>query len=175
MPGKPATSSLTTAGRPALSGDWQFGVSRQGRPLAASSDWESICWHSDADVDYLELQIELDEGVILQRHLVLAREDRFLLLADAVLGPGPGGLEYRGLKYRGTVPLAAAVEFRPAQDTREGLLADGTGSTGFSRNPRPPKGGTTSGKSLAKVLPIALPEWRRRASRRRAFLHRPRA
>jgi hypothetical protein len=126
---------LVSSGCLTMSGTWQIQVSRQGCPLEPISDWESICWHSDADVDYLELQIKLAEDVIVQRHLVLAREDRFLLLADAVLGSQIGGLEYCGI-----VPLAAGVEFRPDDETREGLL--------------------TPGRPLAQVLPLALPEWR---------------
>ena len=47
--------------------------------------------------DYLELEIELAGGVILERRIVLAREDRFLLLADAVMSPQRGNLEYRGV------------------------------------------------------------------------------
>ena len=49
---------------------------------------EPLCWVSDDDVDYLELEIEFGEGLRVQRHLLLARHDRFLLLADAVLSRG---------------------------------------------------------------------------------------
>jgi hypothetical protein len=151
--GQSCVIELTASGRAAAIGDWLLEVSRHGRPLKPVSDWESICWHSDAEVDYLELQIELDEEVIMQRHLIFAREDRFLLLADAVLSTRLGGLEYRG-----TLPLAEGAAFRAAVETREGLLVGGARSTGFSRKAVPPKGGTTS--AIAKVLPIALPEWR---------------
>jgi hypothetical protein len=131
---------LVTPGRGVLAGSWPFEISRQGRLLEVASGWESICWHSDADVDYLELQIELSEGVIVQRHLALARKDRFLLLADAILGP-PGG----GLEYRGTLPYAAGIEFRPAAESREGQIR------AVSRK---------AGPALAQVLPLALSEWR---------------
>jgi hypothetical protein len=133
--GQSCDIELVSSGRIAMSGKWQFSLSRQGLPLEPVSNWESICWHSDADVDYLELQIELAENVILQRHLVLARKDRFLLLADAVFGTNVGGLEYCGI-----LPLAAGIDFRPAAETREGLLV--------------------GGRPLAQVLPLALPEWR---------------
>jgi hypothetical protein len=134
--GQTCQIELVTSAHIAISGEWQFSLSRQGQPLDTVSDWESICWHSDADVDYLELQIKLAENVIVQRHLVLAREDRFLLLADSVLGSQIGGLEYCGI-----LPLAAGVAYQPATETREGLLV-------------------SAGRSLAQVLPLALPEWR---------------
>ncbi len=133
----------------ALSGEWRFSLSRQGQPLEPVSDWESICWNSDADVDYLELQIKLADYVTLQRHLVLARKDRFLLLEDSVLGADIGGLEYCGI-----VPLGAGIEFRPATETREGLLRAGSRERGAKSK------STASGGGLAQVMPLALPEWR---------------
>jgi hypothetical protein len=134
--GQSCQVELVSSGQISISGEWQFSLSRQGQPLEPVSDWESICWHSDAEVDYLELQLQLTDNVILQRHMILAREDRFLLLADAVLGSSIGGLEYCGI-----LPLAAGIEFSPATETREGTLV-------------------AAGRPLAQVLPLALPEWR---------------
>ena len=108
---------LIASGRVAASGVWQFEVAQQGRQLPPVSNWESTCWYTDEDVDYLELEIELEGGVKLQRQIVLAREDRFLLLADAVMSPQPGGLDYRGV-----LPLAPQIAFREAAESREGLL-----------------------------------------------------
>jgi len=108
---------LVCSGRVAASGAWRFEISQQGQQLQGVSNWESNCWHSDADVDYLELEIEVTGGVKLQRQIVLARQDRFLLLADAVMSPQRGNLEYRSV-----VPLAPKVEFRGAVESREGLL-----------------------------------------------------
>jgi hypothetical protein len=117
-----------------LSGPWGLEVTADGGPLAATSTWSQICWLSDKDVDYLELEIELGGGFRVQRHLVLARKDRFLLLADAVLCPRPSTIQYRG-----TLPLWPGVTFREACETREGMLV--------GHKPR------------AVVLPLALPEW----------------
>jgi hypothetical protein len=69
-----------------LCGEWPFSVVVDGRRSAPIDDWEAICWVSDDDVDYLELEIGLDEGLKLQRQLCLARKDRFLFVGDAVLG-----------------------------------------------------------------------------------------
>jgi hypothetical protein len=99
-----------------------------------TGEWDDVCWVSDDDVDYLELEAQFD-GARVQRQMLLARQDRFLLLADAVLGPEP-----RRIEYRGTLPLRPGVSFRAAEETREGWLA--------GRKPR------------CAVLPLALPEWR---------------
>ncbi len=124
-----------------LSGTWAFDLSVNGRPLRATDDWEEVCWVSDEDVDYLELEISLTDGVRLQRQLLLAREDHFLYLADCVLGlSGEKGLTDGKAEYTSRLPLSADVEFRPAKETREGYLA--------------------TDKNHALVMPLALPEWR---------------
>jgi hypothetical protein len=116
------------------------GARRPARPL---TPWQPTCRTSDENVDYLELTMELAGGLRIERHLVMARKDRFLLLADAVLGTRPGGLGYRGL-----VPLGPGIALRGAGPTREGFLVAASAS-------RP------LGRRLATVLPLALPEWRR--------------
>ena len=125
------------------SGPWALDVRIDGASAVPSSPWNSLCWMSDKDVDYLELEIDLGEGVRVERHLLLARKDRFLLLADAVLASRPAVIEYRG-----TLPLCSGVTFRGACETREGVLV--------GRKPR------------AMAVPLALPEWQ--ADRRRGEL-----
>ncbi|OHB68083.1 MAG: hypothetical protein A2V70_18605 [Planctomycetes bacterium RBG_13_63_9] len=121
------------------SGAWELDVWLDGQPAAPVADWEQLCWVSDEDVDYLELQIEigghgLGGGLWVQRQFVLARRDGFLLLADAVLGEKPCKIEYRGC-----LPLCPGIALRRADESRDGLLV--------GRKPR------------ASVLPLALPEW----------------
>jgi len=67
--------------------------------------------------------------------MLMAREDRFLLLADAVSGPRAARLEYSA-----SVPLWPNTDFQPAHQSREGYLR--------------------GSKRRALVLPLALPEWR---------------
>jgi hypothetical protein len=116
------------------SGAWTLGVQVDGEPVLPTSPWDAVCWVSDDDADYLELEIELAEGLRVQRQMLLARRDRFLLLADAVLSERPAELGYRG-----AIPLSAATAWREACETREGTL-----------------GGS---KSRAMLLPLGLPEW----------------
>jgi len=118
-----------------LSGTWDVEVRLDGQTLRPDDEWQVVSWESDDDIDYLELELELAGGVQLQRQAALAREDRFLLLADAVTGPRRGRLEYRG-----TLPLGPDVAFRGADESREGVLR--------------------GAKRRALVLPLALPEWR---------------
>ncbi len=110
-------------------------VRLQGRAVESASEWRVLCWESDEDMDYLELEKELADGVQIQRQIALAREDRFLLLADAVVSRQPGPLDYQL-----TLPLGPKTTFQPAEKSHEGVLR-----------------GT---RRRARVMPLALPEWR---------------
>ena len=122
------------------SGIWDLRLTRDGQPLAFSGEWEEVCWVSDSDGDYLELQTELPGNGIVQRQIYLARSDNFLLLADAYLGSTSGTIEYVS-----TLPLDAGQSFCAERDTHEGVLRDG--------------------RRWARLLPLALPEWRTAAVR----------
>jgi hypothetical protein len=97
--------------------------------------WEEVCWVSDPDCDYLELEIDFSGGFRVQRQMLLAREDKLLFLADAVLGGAA-----RELTYAGRLPLCRRLSPSAAAETREVLLE--------------------SDNAQALILPLALPEWR---------------
>jgi hypothetical protein len=138
-PGQRTQVELTSGKDVLLSGEWTLQVSLGGHRIEPKTPWEQVCWVSDDDIDYLELEIELEEDVRVQRQIALAREDQILLLADAVLGRNPGRIEYRGC-----LPLCPSVEFLPAGESREGWLM--------------------GSKRRALVLPLSLPEWREQAA-----------
>jgi hypothetical protein len=116
-------------------GPWTQQIRIDGRVLAQPQQWDEVCWHSDDDVDFQELQANLSDGWVLQRQILLAREDHFLYLADALLGPNEAEIEYQA-----ELPLAAGVRFDPMDETHEGTLM--------------------GNRCLGTVLPLALPEWR---------------
>ncbi|MEX1223485.1 MAG: hypothetical protein WEA31_02975, partial [Pirellulales bacterium] len=120
-----------------LQGLHDFAVTLDGRPVArrADSHWELVCWETDDDVDYLELEMELDGGTRVQRSYLLIREDDALLMSDVVLTTGASKL-----RHRVCLPLADGVVFNAEQETRDGWLA--------------------ADKPLVRVLPLGLPEWR---------------
>ena len=126
---------LQSGGELLLSGAWETEVCVDGRVRRPTCAWEEVCWVSDEDGIYLELETELEGGLTLQRQMLLARKDRFLLLADAIIGSRDCDWQYRL-----TLPLAEGVRFVGADETREGWLT------------------TKSRRVLA--MPLALPEWR---------------
>ena len=133
---------LIAGDRPLFSGLWAFETTVGGASLVAAGPWEEVCWHTDREVDYLELELPLSGGWKLQRQMALARNDDFLYLADALIGPQPlAESERTEIRHSFQLPFAAGIRFEPAVETREGALYRGR-------------------KRLALVVPPALPEWR---------------
>lgn len=132
-------------------GPWTLDVEIDGRPARGASRWEEVCWVSDDDVDYLELQATLEGGHRVQRHLLLARADGFLWMGDSILGPNAtpgdngqaataGDVAPHRMACRMQLPLCPGVKASQASETWDVEL----------RGP----------KAVARVLPLALPEWR---------------
>lgn len=117
------------------SGDWTPVVSIDGRRLEPTEDWEQNCWASDDDVDFIELELPMQDGWRLQRQIAFAREDRFLYVGDAVLGS-----QTAEIAFHSSLPLCPGVEYRPAEESHEGFLV--------------------GKKRIGLVMPLALPEWR---------------
>jgi hypothetical protein len=157
--GPEVLTELTAAGRVLWTSRWDWQATVSGQPLVAAGPWQEVCWHTDSDVDYLEIEQPLTGGWNLQRQAILARKDRFLLLADALLGPRGGPLAPREdiplanhgqyahtadapeIRYAATIQLAGKVQFSAAAESREGWLMAGR-------------------KRCATIVPLALPEWR---------------
>jgi len=116
-------------------GDWETATKIDGHAVESVSPWEESCWFSDEDVDYVELTQELSNGATLDRQILLARDESFLMLADYVSSHARNTVQHSM-----ALPLERKVCFLPEEETREGILAEG--------------------KPLARVLPLDLPEWR---------------
>jgi len=132
----PLRIELTVEGRPLFSGAWITRTICDGELLPAVGEWEELLWRSDADIDYLELGVDLADGLRIERQLLLAREDHVLYLADNVVT----GNEPRSVRHSLLLPLSSDVVWHPESETRDGILADA--------------------KPLAAVIPPALLEWR---------------
>ena len=112
--------------------------------MQATSDWEEVCWLSDKDVDYLEVEIALGPHVRVKHHMMLAREDNFLFWADAILADEPGDIDYR-LGCRCT---DQRVLNRPRKRVR--VFWSGASVAGGFCRWRCPNGGSTRASAVAK-------------------------
>ena len=66
-------SELALGSELAWTGRFEHEVRLHGQPLTAVGRWEQVCWVSDEEVDYLELSLDLDQGVVIERHILLGR------------------------------------------------------------------------------------------------------
>lgn len=128
---------LGPKGQAILAGEWTVSVELEQQAQLQLDEWSEVCWFSDDDVDYIELEAKFGQHAQVQRQALFFREDRLLLLADALLCDqvGPWSLASR-------IPLAANVQYEPSSKSTEGFIVSPNGT-----------------RCLA--LPLHLPEWRR--------------
>ncbi len=108
---------VTTAGKPLLHGDWTLELKLGDAVVELAEEWSCVCWQSDPDADYIELQMRGPGKLRVERIIMLSRRERFLLLADSIAGAPPGRIEYRA-----TLPLADDILVRLDTPTREAQL-----------------------------------------------------
>jgi hypothetical protein len=124
-----------------ISGSWQTTIELDGEAQEPNGSWEEVCEFSDDDVHYLEIEQPWTGDLLLQRQLMLIREDRCVFIADAVLPANPSTDDSRLIKYSSRLPLANEIVFDPEQETREFFLSD-------------------AGQRQALVIPLSASEWR---------------
>jgi hypothetical protein len=106
-----------------------------GKQLRPTGAWEELCWFKDKDVNYLELSLPLQDGTRLERQILLALRDEFVLVADHLQHSQRATLEHVV-----QAPLGARLLFCGEGETRDAVLVDG--------------------EPLARLMPLGLPEWR---------------
>ena len=123
-----------------LAGRWPLQVELDGQAQLQLDDWDEVCWYSDDEVDYLEVEAKFGDECIVQRQMMLFHEDHMVMLADALLGDRVGNWSLQS-----SLPLASGITYQEAEATREAWLVT-------------PKGGR------CVLMPLAQPEWRKQLS-----------
>jgi hypothetical protein len=100
-------------GRELIRGPWPIDVRFNSRPVEISGRWECVCWNSDSQADYLELQLE-QPHVTIERQVLLSRREHFALVADVVRFPEQGVIDFTSM-----LPLAANLRAARDRFTRE--------------------------------------------------------
>ncbi|MBC8116264.1 MAG: hypothetical protein H7062_17895, partial [Candidatus Saccharimonas sp.] len=108
---------VTAAGKPLLHGDWTLELKLGDTVVELAEEWSCVCWQSDPDADYIELQMRGPGKLRVERIIMLSRKERFLLLADSISGAPSGRIEYCA-----TLPLADDILVRLDRPTREAQL-----------------------------------------------------
>jgi hypothetical protein len=134
---------LGNAGKRLISGEWDLKLRKNGNDLVTDVAWSEVCWFSDDDVDYLELEAAVENECRIQRQMILIRQEGWILLSDTLLGN-----EVANWSIESTFDLGSDIEFVPAQKSHEAILVS-------RENPK---------RTEATLLPLSLPEWRRQPS-----------
>ncbi|MBS0202834.1 MAG: hypothetical protein JSS49_08050 [Planctomycetes bacterium] len=101
---------VTASGRPLIHGDWTIHLAIGGSAVELADEWSCVCWQSDPDADYIELQMQGPGKLRVERIVMLSRTQRFLLLADSI-----SGVPKSRIQYQSQLPLGENVQ--PKQDT----------------------------------------------------------
>jgi hypothetical protein len=124
-------------GATVLGGRWPLQIELDGQAQLQLDDWDEVCWYSDEEVDYLEVEAKFGDSCCVQRQMMLFREEGLIMLADALLGDREGNWSLQS-----SLPFGPGVRSEAADATRESWLV-------------------MPGGERCLVLPLALPEWRR--------------
>ncbi|MCG6154939.1 hypothetical protein [Rubinisphaera margarita] len=85
---------LTTLGMRALGGRWETELVLDGEVCRLSADWQSLCWYSEPEGDFLELRLQTEHATI-DRQLYLSRNDHIALLTDSITTNVDAAVEVR--------------------------------------------------------------------------------
>jgi hypothetical protein len=130
---EPVKLDFVVEGVPIFSGPWQLELAEGGDILELEAAWECICWNSDSDVDYLELQLEFEGGPIIHRYVLLSRVQQFAIISDIISNSTPGRVDLAT-----SLPLAHGVTLESSGNGREQILK--------------------AGDKTVRVFPLALPQ-----------------
>lgn len=135
--GEEMNVEIAAGKRMALSGLCQSQIDIDGQSQDPIGDWSMLCEFTDDDVHYLEFEQAWSGNLTLQRQMLLFRDDRCLMFADAVIQTGRASLESadterevdktssskpmhgRRIHYACRIPIAEGVSVTPEEETRE--------------------------------------------------------
>ncbi len=112
---------FTIQGRQILAGEWYSEISSGNQTTPLHGEWSCVCWMTDDESDYIELQYSLLGVVRSERQILLSRKDEFCFIAESL-----AEIRYDQFNYRTRLPLADGVKATTSATTREVRLdADG--------------------------------------------------
>lgn len=147
--GRDTRLELTAGKRSVISGKCESQVVIDGERKFPCGDWVATCEYSDDDIHYLELEQPHDGGYVLQRQVMVVREDCCFYFADAVVqgqiqtdiqdSQNPESPLPR-IEYQLRLPLADSIQAKLEDRTTEIFLCDT--------------------RRRALVLPLSESEWK---------------
>lgn len=138
---------VTALGRSLIHGDWNLKLTIGDAAIELAEEWSCVCWQSDPDADYIELQMAGPGKLRVERMVMLSRKERFLVLADSISGVPSADPANRG---RGAGGNRQRIEYESRLPLCEGMTATCEGTT---------REGRISGQRFkARLFPLGLPQ-----------------
>ena len=107
---------LVIQGQPFLSGDWYSEIERQGYATLIAGEWSCVCWQTDFDGEYIELQATIPRVGRVERQIFLSRPKQFCLIAESISEVPRGVFAYRTIPP--IVPGLVATREKTTRDMR---------------------------------------------------------
>ncbi len=105
---------LCVQGQPVLAGEWYSEFTANGQTTPFKAEWYCVCWQSDEDADYIEVQMYVRGVVRVERQILLSRTRQFCLIAESL-----GDIRAEQFDYRTRLPLVDGVRGTTIAATRE--------------------------------------------------------
>ncbi|MDZ4849369.1 MAG: hypothetical protein SGI77_08740 [Pirellulaceae bacterium] len=134
---------LGAGGQRLISGEWDIIINKDGHRLDTDVGWSDVCWFSDDDVDYLEIESAVEGVCRIQRQIMLIREEGLMFFSDTLLANETGHWSIES-----SWELSPGVDVRSAVKSHEAELVVGSKQS----------------DRCGLLMPLALPEWRRQPS-----------
>jgi hypothetical protein len=149
---------VTALGRSMIHGDWTLKLSMGDAVVELAEEWSCVCWQSDPDADYIELQMAGPGKLRVERLVMLSRKERYLIVADSITGVttvepqsphGENGKTHLSSK-KGVASTKQRIEYESRLSLCEGLVGTCDGTT---------REGRITGKRFkSRVFPLGIPQ-----------------
>ena len=134
---------VTALGRSLIHGDWNLKLKIGGVPVELAEEWSCVCWQSDPDADFIELQMAGPGKLRVERLVMLSRKERFLFVADSISGvPLAGPRHGESTRQR--------IEYESGLSLCEGMTGSCEGTTREGR--------ITGHRLKARIFPLGIPQ-----------------
>lgn len=111
---------FSVQGQTIMDGEWYSEITIGDKTTPFRGDWYCVCWQTDQDADYIEMQLFIRGVVRIERQILLSRTRQFCMIAESL-----GDIKGEQFSYRTRLPLVAGIKSTTNPSTREVQLQAG--------------------------------------------------
>ena len=150
---------VTALGRSLIHGDWNFKLKLGDAEVELAEEWSCVCWQSDPDADFIELQMAGPGKLRVERLVMLSRKERFLVVADSISGvplmemshrTRAAGATANGGPKKSQESPRQRIEYESRLSLCDGMIGSCEGTTREGR--------ITGHRMKARVFPLGIPQ-----------------